>query len=259
MSIVAPMVDGVLQTKTESGDSLTKKSNNKNTVDSDMFLTLLVAEMQNQDPLEPTSNTEWVSQYATFTQVEQMTEMSESVDLLRANELVGKEVIMKVTSQATGETSYKRGTVEYTMVENGKAILVIDGNKYSLSDLDSVISDEYSSAYDIYSEFTSKIHALPSLAYIDKSYENTVRELYDMYNNMTDYQKNYMTTYAADEVQQLVQYVAKLQSLGIEFEEVSTGNKETTLDDILNSFNNKMDLILEKLNSISITKDTDEA
>ena len=30
MSIVAPMVDGVLQTKTESGDSLTKKSNNKN-------------------------------------------------------------------------------------------------------------------------------------------------------------------------------------------------------------------------------------
>ena len=258
MSIVAPIVDGVLQTQTDSGDSLTKKSNNKNTVDSDMFLTLLVAEMQNQDPLEPTSNTEWVSQYATFTQVEQMTEMSESVDLLRANDLVGKEVIMKVTSQATGETSYKRGTVEYTMVENGKAILVIDGNKYSLSDLDSVISDEYSEAYDMYSEFVSKVEALPSIKYIDKSYENTVRELYDMYNGMTDYQKSYMTTYASDAVQQLVQYVAKLKGLGIEFEEnVATGNT-ATLDDILNSFNSKMDLILEKLNSISVTSDKKE-
>ena len=59
--------------------------------------------MQNQDPLEPTSNTEWVSQYATFTQVEKMGEMAESVDLLRANDLVGKEVIMKVTSESTGE------------------------------------------------------------------------------------------------------------------------------------------------------------
>ena len=48
--LVAPIVDGELQTRTDSGDSLTKKSNNKNEIDSDMFLTLLVAEMQNQDP-----------------------------------------------------------------------------------------------------------------------------------------------------------------------------------------------------------------
>ena len=81
--LVAPIVDGELQTRTDSGDSLTKKSNNKNEIDSDMFLTLLVAEMQNQDPLEPTSNTEWVSQYATFTQVTKMSEMANTVDQLR--------------------------------------------------------------------------------------------------------------------------------------------------------------------------------
>ena len=74
--LVAPIVDGELQTRTDSGDSLTKKSNNKNEIDSDMFLTLLVAEMQNQDPLEPTSNTEWVSQYATFTQAVSYTHLT---------------------------------------------------------------------------------------------------------------------------------------------------------------------------------------
>ena len=130
MSLVAPYVDGKLQTSTTSSDSLGRKSSNS-VVDSDTFLTLLVAEMQNQDPLEPTSNTEWVSQYATFTQVQQISEMADSMDLVRANNLIGKEVVMKVTSSSTGETSYKRGVVDYVVVEEGKPLLVIDEATHS--------------------------------------------------------------------------------------------------------------------------------
>lgn len=149
--IMAPVDEkGNLVTRTESGDSLKKNSKNKNTVDSDMFLTLLVAEMQNQDPLEPTSNTEWVSQYATFTQVQKMGEMAEAVDVLRANNLIGKEVIMKTTSDKTGETSYTKGTVDYVEMEEGKPLLVINGNKFSISDLDTIVSSDYSKAYEMY-------------------------------------------------------------------------------------------------------------
>ena len=36
----------------------------------DQFLTLLCAEMQYQDPLEPTSNTEYVSELASFSEIE---------------------------------------------------------------------------------------------------------------------------------------------------------------------------------------------
>ena len=43
------------------------------------FLSLLVAEMQNQDPLEPTSNSDYMAQMATFSQVEATTEMNEKV------------------------------------------------------------------------------------------------------------------------------------------------------------------------------------
>lgn len=52
-SLVAPIgEDGKLQTRSTSGDSLSSKSKKDNsTIDSDMFLSLLVAEMQNQDPL----------------------------------------------------------------------------------------------------------------------------------------------------------------------------------------------------------------
>lgn len=248
MSLVAPYVDGKLQTSTTSSDSLTKSSD-KNAVDSDTFLTLLVAEMQNQDPLEPTSNTEWVSQYATFTQVQQMSEMSDSMDLIRANSLIGKEVVMKVTSETTGETNYKRGKVDYVVVEDGKPLVVIDEAKYSISDLDTVASDEYFAAYDKYAEFKGKLAALPSLALMDKSYENTVKELYDLYHNLSDYEKNYLETFAAGDIESYKAYLDKMKQFGINFEEKQE-EQPATLDDILDSFNKKMSALMEQLDGL---------
>lgn len=251
--LIAPVDDkGNLVTKTESGDSLTKKGKNNNIVDSDTFLTLLVAEMQNQDPLEPTSNTEWVSQYATFTQVQQLSEMGNAMDQLRANSMVGKEVVMKVTSESTGEVSYKDGIVEYVLVENGKTMLVIDGDKYSIDDLDSVLSDEYSEALGKYREWKAKFSALPSLQFVNDQYEGALKELFDDYYAMDDYQKSFMEKYAADYLDLFQQYLAKLQLYGIEFETPSGEEEDkTTLDDILDNFNQKMDEILEKLGSLS--------
>ena len=245
MSLVAPYVDGKLQTSTTSSDSLGSKSSNS-VVDSDTFLTLLVAEMQNQDPLEPTSNTEWVSQYATFTQVQQISEMADSMDLVRANNLIGKEVVMKVTSSSTGETSYKRGVVDYVVVEEGKPLLVIDEAKYSLSDLDTVASKEYFNAYDKYTEFAKKVAALPSLKVVDKSYQNTVQNIMDLYNGMSDYEKNYLKTYAAGDIASYEAYVKKLKSLGVTFNE-GTQTKETTLDDLISAFDKKMTALMEQI------------
>ena len=245
MSLVAPYVDGKLQTSTTSSDSLGRKSSNS-VVDSDTFLTLLVAEMQNQDPLEPTSNTEWVSQSATFTQVQQISEMADSMDLVRANNLIGKEVVMKVTSSSTGETSYKRGVVDYVVVEEGKPLLVIDEAKYSLSDLDTVASKEYFNAYDKYTEFAKKVAALPSLKVVDKSYQNTVQDIMDLYNGMSDYEKNYLKTYAAGDIASYEAYVKKLKSLGVTFNE-GTQTKETTLDDLISAFDKKMTALMEQI------------
>lgn len=250
MSLIAPYVDGKLQTSTTSSDSLASSSN-KSTVDSDTFLTLLVAEMQNQDPLEPTSNTEWVSQYATFTQVEQMNEMGESMDLLRANSMIGKEVVMKVTSQSTGETSYKRGVVDYVTIEDGEALLVIDEEKYSISDLDSVASEEYFTAYDLYTEFTGMMNALPTLNLLDKSYENTVGKVYDLYNSLTDYQKNYINKYASGYVSSYEAYIKKMEQLGITYGKKEGTEEATTLDDVLEAFNKKMDALMTQITTLN--------
>lgn len=256
-SLVAPVgEDGKLITRTESGDSLSNSKKNKkdnSVIDSEMFLKLLVAEMQYQDPLEPTSNTEWVSQYATFTQVQKMSEMAESVDLLRANDLVGKEVIMKVTSESTGDVSYARGIVDFITVENGKAILWIDDKQYSISDLDTVVSGNYSAAYDKYDTLTAMLKSLPDIKYADKSYENVIKGAYEYYNTMNEYEKNFMATYGADLMVVLEKWKEKLIEKGVDFSDVEPkeDEKPTTLDDIMDSFNTKMNAIIEKLDLLA--------
>lgn len=259
-SLIAPFDEkGNLQTHTTSGDSLKKNEKNKNAVDSDMFLTLLVAEMQNQDPLEPTSNTEWVSQYATFTQVQKMSEMAEAVDVLRANELIGKEVIVKTTNTDTGEVNYKQGIVDFVEIENGKPLLVIDNAKYSISDLDTVVSTEYSQAYGKYSTFKGMIDSLPDVAYADATYENVIQGAFDFYNTMNDYEKNYMAFYGADQMEKFTQWKLELENLGIEFKDSSKEDeKKASLDDILESFNTKMNAIIDKLNLMSNNINTDK-
>ena len=98
--------------------------------------------MQNQDPLEPSSNTEYVAQLATFTQVEEMQNMANSMAQNQANALVGKTVIMN-TITASGTTSYVGGVVDRIVNSNGKTYVGIDGSLYDINDLNSILNTDY--------------------------------------------------------------------------------------------------------------------
>lgn len=208
-TIYAPVKDGHI-VETESQNSL-KKANaaNKNGMDKDAFLQLLVAQMQYQDPLEPTSNTEFISQYAQFSQVEQMQNMAGTTELSRATSLVGKEVYVKTTDSA-GEPTYKFGKVDYVVFENGKAYLSIEESLYALDDLDTVVDAEYRIAYDKAKEFTIELNKLPSVKRIDMSNAEKVDELEKIYNEMTDYEKSFV---ASDTVKRLNEYIEKIKEV----------------------------------------------
>ena len=68
MGVAAIVEDG----KITNAKSTTSTKEKSSTLGKDDFLQLLVAQMKFQDPLEPTSNTEYIAQYAQFSQVEQM-------------------------------------------------------------------------------------------------------------------------------------------------------------------------------------------
>jgi len=210
MSLVAPVENGkfvetVSQTSvSKSSDAYAKANENK-----DMFLQLLVAEVKNQDPLEPTSNTEWISQYATFSELEAMTNMSASYDLSRASALVGKTAIVKVTG-SDGETNVVQGKVDYVTYENGDALLSIGGSTYSLDDLYNVLDDDYVNAYDKVYEWSVSLNKLPSLALLSLDDQSKVEELYEQYQGMTEYEKTFVAT---DNATKIKNYNDKLQEL----------------------------------------------
>ena len=75
MSSIANVVNGQITNNNASATSAATKAAeaaNKQaggTLDKDAFLKLLVTQMKYQDPLEPTDNTEYVSQLATFSEL----------------------------------------------------------------------------------------------------------------------------------------------------------------------------------------------
>ncbi|MBR1470767.1 MAG: hypothetical protein IJ600_03895 [Lachnospiraceae bacterium] len=199
MSLIAPLVDGKFDTETTSSASLNKekKTGSASAVDSEAFLTLLVAEMQNQDPLEPTSNTEWVSQYATFTQVAEIQSIGDAMNGVQAQGLVGKNVIMKVTD-STGNTDYIDGMVERVGYQENKAYLYIDGEPYSIDDLDTVVSDEYMAAVEQADEVAARMKELPGVALATADDVEEIVSISQLINGMSDYEKGFLEEGAID-------------------------------------------------------------
>ncbi|MGN0279645.1 MAG: flagellar hook capping FlgD N-terminal domain-containing protein [Lachnospiraceae bacterium] len=224
MGVVGKVEDGKL-VQSNSAASIANKSSEVKTgnssLDKDAFLQLLVAQMKYQDPLEPTSNTEYISQYATFSELEQMQNMSASLELSRASALVGETVLMKITD-STGRTTNVQGNVDYVVYENNKAYLSINGELYSMDDLDTVADPTYLEAYKLAADFLNTYNKLPAIAALSLEDRENVEKLDEMYQNMTDYQKNFITD---DYVDGLKEYVSKMNDL------IAIGKADGTLNE----------------------------
>ncbi|MCR5669799.1 MAG: hypothetical protein K6G10_02240 [Butyrivibrio sp.] len=193
----------------------TQKSNTPTTTptgyDKDSFLKILVAQMKYQDPMEPTSNTEYISQYATFTQVEQLNNMANSMSLSRASEMVGKTVKVTQTNE-NGKTSDVVGVVDYVTYSGNKAYINIDGVNYNVDDVTEVYDPDYTDAMATIQDFQKAIDKLPNLEEItDKDHGVTIDTMYKFYTElMTDKAKAMMDK---DYVTSLQQYVNRIDDI----------------------------------------------
>jgi len=89
------------------------------------FLKLLVAQMQYQDPMNPQSDTQMAAQMAQFTSLQQSSQMSSSLSMLQANNLVGSTVT--VLADPNNPSSLTTGVVTgVTMTSGSPQILVTD-------------------------------------------------------------------------------------------------------------------------------------
>ncbi len=126
----------------------------KNNLDKDDFLKLLLTQLQNQDPTSPMENTEFIAQMATFSSLEQMTNMNTTLGnflesqnqnlLITYSQLVGQEVTyhkIAKTNNESNQTEVKEGTgnvKSIQFVEDSVKFILEDGTVLEPANISSV-------------------------------------------------------------------------------------------------------------------------
>lgn len=132
MSMVTDQITS-LQNQTEFTQANSSSSSNEVESDYTMFLTLMLEQLENQDPTEPMDNSEWLSQLAQYSTLEQMTQMNANMEdimtgLDNISTSVGTNAVITQTLSLVG----KEVTIEYTETvtdENGDPVLDENGNE----------------------------------------------------------------------------------------------------------------------------------
>jgi flagellar basal-body rod modification protein FlgD len=95
-------------TGTESSTTSSTKTTSTNTVDYNTFLQLLIAEMKNQDPTNPMDTSQYMSQFAQLSTVEQAMQTNSKLDALlsssalsQADGLIGRTASFTDSTGAT--------------------------------------------------------------------------------------------------------------------------------------------------------------
>ncbi len=103
------------------------------TLDQQDFLKLLVAQMTQQDPMNPESNLDFSAQLAQFSTLQATNAMQSSQQFLQATTLIGRSVVLQDADQATVS-----GVVSAVQMVAGTPMLVINGQSYDLSQVTAV-------------------------------------------------------------------------------------------------------------------------
>lgn len=98
----------------------------------DEFLKILIAQMQNQDPTKPMDDTQFISQMAQFSALEQMQQLNTAFSYSRAYSLLGRSVAAQVTDE-NGKPLAVTGTVDGVTTIGGMPYLSINGDLVSMT------------------------------------------------------------------------------------------------------------------------------
>lgn len=127
--------------KTDNGTPIIPQGQETN---KDIFLQMLVAQMTNQDPFNPQDPTQYITQLAQFSMLEQTMDLNESIEYLvgvnngilvntamsTASSLIGNHVELSQVDE-NGEVTKSSGEVQSTYIKDGIVYLEVklDGSE----------------------------------------------------------------------------------------------------------------------------------
>ena len=156
-----------MQTNTAIAESKQEKKGTNDVTDSNMFLKLMLKQMEQQDPTEPTDNSQWLAQMAQYSSLEAMNNLNSSFsdvakelstmnDTIASNasitqtlSLIGKDVTLQVPkvdengktmTDSKGNVMYEKveGTVSEASFAGGEGVITIGNKTYPIGYVESI-------------------------------------------------------------------------------------------------------------------------
>ncbi|MBQ0042254.1 MAG: hypothetical protein KBS85_02870 [Lachnospiraceae bacterium] len=189
MSTVAQVTDGVVTSGINEALTAEKTTGSGSALGKDAFLQLLVAEMENQDPLNSQDNsTEYIAQLATFSELESMQNLQSTAENMNYQSMLGKTVTMDV------EGNMITGQVDDIVIQSTGTKFKIDGEYYDADKLYQVYDSDYLAAYTKASNIIKVMKELPKNPYeATKEQMDSFGTIASSYVKMSDYEKSYLT------------------------------------------------------------------
>lgn len=208
MALIQEIKDGKIVNDAATTNKATEKNNNN--FDKDMFLQLLVAEMKYQDPLEPTTNTEYVSELASFSQIEATQNVQDKMDEMTASSYVGKYVILNVTD-SQGNQQYVSGKVDFLEKKDDGYYVSVNDGLYSIDKIETVADERYYTAMMTTKTFEDAVAKLPNLQAVTLQDEEKVKAVRKLFDSMDDYQKQFVNEDSYKTLQTLENRISSLK------------------------------------------------
>ena len=215
--------------KTEASKATTKSDQTTSTsktagkqdggYNQEMFLKLLVAEMQYQDPMQPSDNSQYVAQLASFSQIEAIQSVQDDMHSIQAQSLVGKTVVINSNHEEI------RGKVDYvTSDDDGTMYVSVNDKQYKVSEIDSVVDSDYYNAVTIVETFNAMVAKLPLLENITIKDETDITNALNVFNSMDTYTRSFVKEDTVKLLESIANRLADLKKAKEESDKTSETN-----------------------------------
>ena len=112
------------------------------------------------------------------------------------------------------------------MYENGEVFLSVNDKLYPASSLDTVADSEYYEGVTLATTLKDMVNGLPLMENLTVQWEKAVTQLRDIYDGMTDYQKQFVPD---ETLTTLKGYEERMKELIAQAEENGSGDEMTTV------------------------------
>jgi flagellar basal-body rod modification protein FlgD len=136
-------VDGTSLT-TAATTSLTSATDSASTLGKEDFLNLLVAQLKNQDPLDPVKNEDFIAQLAQFNSLEQMMNLNSNFSSFNSMQSISSasNFIGKLVAWTDSSGNAQSGQVTEVGIQSGTPYLVVGTNTLTIDQITAITTSD---------------------------------------------------------------------------------------------------------------------